>query len=126
MAVAEDSSRRAYWDGRGAIWLWAAMFAAPLAWTLDQGLSYPSVKPSCAGGSEAPLLIYPVVAMAIVIAGTWIGWSCLASVRDAADDGGRVIDRSYFMAVVAIGFNVLIGVLIVTATIPVFLLSPCE
>jgi hypothetical protein len=42
------------------------------------------------------------------------------------DDGARIIDRSYFVAIVAIGMNSLIAILIVTSVIPQFLLSPCE
>jgi hypothetical protein len=125
MAVSEET-RRSYWEGRGLVWLWVAMLAGPFAWTLDQGVSYPSVKPSCFNATEAPLLVLAALALAITVAGAWIGWWCLQQVRDATDDGGRVVDRSYFMAVVAISFNVLIALLIVTATAPIFLLSPCE
>ena len=125
MAVTE-SARRSYWEGRGLLWLWASMLAGPFAWVFDQGLSYPSVKPSCFNASEAPLLVIAALSLAIAAAGASIGWWCLQQVRDGRDDGGRVVDRSYFMAVVAIGFNVLIALLIVTATAPIFLLSPCE
>jgi hypothetical protein len=125
MAV-RDAADRAYWEGRGLVWLWVSMLAGPLAWTLDQGLSYPAVKPSCFNDTELALLAIAALSLAITAFGVWIGWWCLQQVRGATDDGGAVADRSYFMALVAISFNVLIALLIVTATAPIFLLSPCE
>ncbi len=126
MAVTDDAAEREYWDGRGVLLLWAAMLAGPAAWTIDQGLGYAGVKPSCFGGSDMPLLLISALALAITAAGGWLAWRCFRSVRHAAEDGGRVVDRSYFMALVAIGFNVLIALLILTAAVPIFVLSPCE
>jgi hypothetical protein len=126
MAVSVDPPPPSYWEGRGLVWLWVAMLLAPAAWVVDQGLSYASVKPSCAGGTEAPLFGYAAAALAMVVAGGGIAWWCLHRLREATDDGGRVVDRSRFVAVVAIGFNALIGLLILTATMPIFMLNPCE
>jgi hypothetical protein len=126
MAVMHQSAGHEYWEGRGLVLLWAAMLAGPLAWTIDQGLGYASVKPSCAAGTVWPLLLYTAVALGIVTAGGWAAWWCLHQLRHANEDGGLVVDRSYFMAVVALGFNALIGLLIGAAAIPLFVLSPCE
>jgi len=60
--------------------------------------------------------------------GAWTAMRrCLLMLREGVtDDGARIIDRSYFVAIVAIGMNLLIAILIVTSVIPQFLLSPCE
>lgn len=126
MAVRDETAERHYWDGRGVVLLWIAMLAGPAAWTLDQGLGYAGVKPSCAGGSDLPLLLLSAVTVAMTAGGGWLAWHCFQRVRDASEDGGAVVDRSYFMALVAIGFNLLIALLIVTAAVPIFVLSPCE
>jgi hypothetical protein len=50
-----------------------------------------------------------------------------AQVRAAADElGGRTIDRSYFMAVIAVGINLLLALLNSVSSVHHFLLSPCE
>ena len=122
----DEFAEHEYWEGRGLVLLWAAMLAGPLAWTIDQGLGYASVKPSCAAGTVSPLILYTAVALGIIAAGGSAAWWCLRRLRHANEDGGLVVDRSYFMAVVALGFNVLIGLLVATATIPMAVLSPCE
>ena len=126
MAVRDEVAERQYWDNRGVILLGTAMLAGPAAWTINQGLGYAGVKPSCFGGSDMPLLVISIVALGMTAAGGWLAWWCFQRVRHATEDGGRVVDRSYFMALVALGFNLLIALLIVTAAVPIFVLSPCE
>jgi hypothetical protein len=106
--------------------VWIALAAGPLAWTIDQGLGYPLVKPSCAHGSEWTLLVVSAVSLIVSGVGSRLGWVCLRRLRGACDGGGARVDRSYFLAVVAVGLNALIALLIVAAAIPMFFLSPCE
>jgi hypothetical protein len=106
--------------------VWASLLAAPLAWIVDQGLGYPLVKWVCATGNTYVLPGIGVVALGITVGGGWLGWSSFVRLRGASEDGGRKDDRSYFLALVAIGFNVLIAVLVLTAGIPPFVLGPCE
>jgi hypothetical protein len=106
--------------------IWLSLAAGPLAWMIDQGIGYPLVKPSCANGSEWPLLAVSVVSLAISGFGGTLGWAALTRLRGARNDGGAKRDRSYFVAVIAFGFNVLAALLIIAAAIPIFFLSPCE
>jgi hypothetical protein len=115
-----------YWDGRGAVVLWTAVLLAPAAGALDLLVSYALVKPACAQGNENLLTLVSVGAFVMVIAGGWLAWSCLARLREATEEGGRTIDRSYFMAVGAIALNALMAILIVTFVVHRFVLSPCE
>jgi hypothetical protein len=109
-----------------AVTLRLALVMGPLAWVIDQGLGYPMVKPSCADGSDWPLLAISVVCLAISALGGGLGWGALARLRGAREDGGARVDRNHFLAVIAIGFNVLAALLIVAAAIPMAFLSPCE
>jgi hypothetical protein len=77
-------------------------------------------------GNKNLLTLISAAALLLVIAGGLTGWHCLKRLHGANDEGGRRIDRSHFMAVVGIGLNVLIGILILTAAVPRFVLSPCE
>jgi hypothetical protein len=106
--------------------VWIALAAGPLAWTIDQGLGYPLVKPSCAHGSEWTLFAVSAVSLIISGVGGGLGWVSLTRLRGARDDGGVRADRTYFLAVVAVGLNALIALLIVAAAMPIFFLSPCE
>jgi hypothetical protein len=115
-----------YWEGRGALLLWFSALSGPAAWALDQLLSYALVKPVCALGHGQYLAVLPVAALALVVAGAMAGWRCLRLLPDADTEGGRRVDRSRFMAVVAISLNGLIALLILTAATSPFILSPCE
>jgi hypothetical protein len=125
MAVTGDL-RGDYWQHRGARLLWFAALSGPVAWGADQLISYALVKPICAAGNKNLLLLTAAAALLLVACGVYAGWSCLRQLRDADDEGGRRIDRSHFMAVVATSLNALIAILILTAVVPLFLLSPCE
>jgi hypothetical protein len=117
---------RGYWEDKGLMLLWFSFLAAPTAWALAELIGYALVKPVCFGDATFALTAVNGAAFALVIAGALVGRACLLRARGGSDDGGRDVDRSYFMAVVAIAFNALVGLLIVFATISHFVLSPCE
>ena len=115
-------------DTDGLVWLWAAFFAGPLAWVFNQGVGYAAMKPICAAGAASAVLwLIASAAFCVAGVGAWMAWrSLLRASQVTADDGGTVRDRTHFVAILAFAFNGLIGLLIITATIPQFLLSPCE
>jgi hypothetical protein len=117
---------RTYWEDKGLLLLWFAVLAGPAAWALDQLISYSAVKPVCFADARFTLTAINLAAFGLVVAGALVARSCLSKLRDGTDDGPRRIDRSYFMAIVALALNGLVGLLIVFATIPHFVLSPCE
>jgi hypothetical protein len=136
--VTGGHAARDYWEDKGLMLLWFSVLSAPTAWAIDQLTSYALVKPVCFADATFTLTAISMAAMALVIAGGLVGRACLNRLRPdvldgsaqpagaATDDGGRRVDRSYFLAVIGIGFNILVGLLIVFATIPHFVLSPCE
>jgi hypothetical protein len=115
-----------YWEDWGLVLLLSAFFTAPAAWFFDQGLSYAVMKWVCATGYTSMLTAISLAALAMTMAGGWLGWSLLAQARTGREDGGAQIDRSRFLALVAVGVNGLIAVLIVTAGTARYILSPCE
>jgi hypothetical protein len=117
---------RDYWEEKGLLLLWFALLAPVAAWALDQLVSYAIVKPVCAADARVTFIAINAAAFALVLVAATTAWSCLVKARGAADDGPRRVDRSYFMAVVALSFNVLIALLIVLATVAALVLSPCE
>jgi hypothetical protein len=118
---------RDYWEDWGLALLWTSMLAGPLAFGLNLQVGYALVKWACSRDQEFLLMLVALVTFAGTLGGAYLGWSCLMKVRDAAsEEGGSIIDRSYFMAVVALGLNLLLGLLILNSAYAVFLLSPCE
>lgn len=89
-----------------------AFFAGPVALLIDQGLGYPLVKPACAAGTQMMLVAVSALALVVALSGALAGRA-------------RLADRP-FVATIGIGLNVLVAGFIVFATIPQFVLSPCE
>jgi hypothetical protein len=104
----------------------AALLLAPLAWAFDQAASYALVKWVCATGAKDALTGIAVIALCMTAAGGVCGGTMMLGLRGAAPDGGRRDDPRYFLAVVAVAFNAIIALLIITATMPRYVLSPCE
>ena len=125
MAV-ETYPRRDYWEQRGLALLWFAVLAGPAAVAANQFAGYALVKWVCASGHTYVLTAIDIAMLGLALAGFWVGWSCRDRLRDATEDGGRIIDRSYFAAIVGIGLALTAAFLIVMQTYPHFILSPCE
>ncbi|HXD18328.1 MAG TPA: hypothetical protein VN654_15040 [Vicinamibacterales bacterium] len=115
-----------YWEREGLVLLWFAMLAGPAAVAVNMGAGYALVKWACAGAHASMLTAISLATLLLAFAGAWIGWTCRARLRDANEDGGRIVDRSYFIAIIATGFAVLNAFLIVMQAYPRFVLSPCE
>ena len=104
----------------------ATLLLGPMALVLDQGLTYVLVKWVCATGATHVFGGIALIAVAMTAAGALCGWSLVLSLRAANGRGGWSRDPHYFMAIVGIALNMLIALLIITATIPRQMLSPCE
>lgn len=103
-----------------------ALLAGPVAWAFTEGAGYAAVKPVCAGG--APIVLGAVAAVGLIItgAGAWLAWRRMSALRRTADaGGGRDVDRSYFIAALAVGLDLFIALLIIT-TVAMQLWSRCE
>ena len=113
-------------DDRTLLLLWASMLAGPLAFAFNIQVGYALVKWACSRQQPFVLIVVAAAALALAAGGAWLGWGRLVQVRGAAnEEGARAIDRSYFMAVIAIGLDALVALWIV-ATVIHLVLSPCE
>jgi hypothetical protein len=122
----EAAPEQRYWDGRGLVLLWIGIAAGPTAWAVNQLAGYALVKPVCRADAIATLVILPVVALLITVAGAAVAWSQALKLRHADLTGERTEDRSLTLAVSGVALNALIALLILTsASAPAFL-SPCE
>jgi hypothetical protein len=122
-----QDDRHDYWEHGGLVLLLMAMAAGPIAAALNLQLGYALVKWACATHNTGVLIAMTAGALATALAGAAIGWWSLQKIGAAANEqGGRTTDRSYFLALVAIGFNLLLALLTLFWAVPPFVLSPCE
>ena len=116
-----------YWDDWGAVLLWTTVLSGPAAWVIDELLGYWFVKPVCANGHRLILTGIAGAGLAVALFGLRIGWWCFSQVRDSADgEGGRTIDRSYFMSVLGLGLNAFAALYILTMGVVPYLVGACE
>ena len=118
---------RSYGEHVGLVMLLGGFFLAPTAWFLDLQISYAAIKWVCEHNSRWVLLLLPVVSLAFIGAGTWMSWSAFTQLRDSTDEeGARMEDRSYFLAVSGLVMNGIFALLILASLVPRYFLSPCE
>jgi uncharacterized membrane protein len=124
--VVDTRESRDYWEAQGLALLWFAILAGPAAVALNMGAGYALVKWACASGHSNVLTAIALGTLVLALTGAWAGWNCRARLRGADERGGRIVDRSYFVAVIAVGFALINALLIVMQAYPRFVLSPCE
>ena len=112
-------------DTRDLIWLWCSFFAAPFAWTFNQGLAYAVMKPVCSAAAGYALPVIAAAAFVFIAMGAFVATRYIRSRREIAQADGRK-DRAYFLAVLAVSLNGLIGLLIIDSMIAQAFLSPCD
>jgi hypothetical protein len=115
-----------YWDDWGLLLLWLTVVSGPAAWALNQLIGYALVKPACAADARGMLVAVAAVTFAMTLAGGWTAWTLLQALRGANPAGGRREDRSHMLAIGGVTLNALLGLLILTQAVSLFLLSPCE
>lgn len=116
-----------YWDDAGLMKLVGGFLLAPFAWLLDLQVSYALVKWACANDQRPLLLLIPVGSLGLVAVATWMSASSWTRLRaEAREDGERVEDRSYFIALAGMAMSAVFALLILTSLIPRYVLSPCE
>jgi hypothetical protein len=103
------------------------LFIGPAAWALNLEINYSLVKWACASSNPQLLPIVSAAALALVVGGLGLSWWCFSRLHgQAAPPGGRVVDRSYFLAVAGLWLNALFALLILTSGSLHFIVSPCE
>jgi hypothetical protein len=116
-----------YWEHVGLMMLIGGFLLGPLAWFVDLQVSYAVVKWACRGNGRAVLLLMPLGSLTLVAFGAWLSWACWTKLRGSAQpEGGRMEDRSYFLALAGLASNAIFGLLILTSLAPRYFLSPCE
>jgi hypothetical protein len=123
----DEHTGRAYWDRTGLYRLLAAVLIGGAAWAITLEAGYALVKPACRADRILWLTAVNAVGLTGAAIGLWLARSALTELKDAAvEQGPTPIDRSYFMALSAIGLNAMFALLILLSTVPQLLRLPCE
>ncbi|HZS08734.1 MAG TPA: hypothetical protein VFD58_28120 [Blastocatellia bacterium] len=111
----------------GLLRLWAGVIAGPLAWGLAQQVAYLFATLDCSFAKRLALSPVMLIALLVAAGGAFISWrNWRRAGKEWPDEGGGVITRSRFMAVVGLllsGFAVL---MIIAEWLPIFFFRQCE
>jgi len=123
MAGLYESVRR----GEAPLGLWWSVIAGPFAWALDLGFSYTLAQHSCSTGHHYVLHVITGVCFVIALSGFVLGFAEFQRFpQQATEEGGRPLDRAYFMAILGILFSLSFAVVVIAGAVPRWILSPCE
>jgi hypothetical protein len=129
MAVSNQMTERAeeFRSGTGALALWWGVLAGPIAFALDEVLSYAIVQHSCSTGYHWLLHLYTVLALLLCLSGLVAAQWCYRQLPHVASgEGGSVESRSRWMAIYGTASNLAFMVVIIALLIPKWALSPCD
>ena len=107
--------------------LWWTMFAGPLAWSLDHGLSYVLAQHACSTGHHYVLHLISVICLLLALGGFVTGVAEYQALpHEATEEGRRPIDRAHFQALFGIVFSVSFAVVVIAEAVPRWILSACD
>jgi hypothetical protein len=122
-----SDSERYFSQGMGILALWLGLLAAPLAWFVNQLLSYSLVLWACSTGRQYTLHLVTLAMLLLAAAGGVIAWRAWRQAgREWHSEAGGVLPRSRFMAALGILLSSLFFLVILAQGIPSFILPASE
>ncbi len=107
--------------------LWMGIVLGPIAFALDEGVSYMLTQHACSTGHFYVLHLTSVICFLIALAGLFTAWTVYRLLPPRLnDEGGSVMDRSYFMALLGMALSFAFAVAIVAQGVPKMILNPCD
>ena len=105
---------------------WLGLFAGPLAWAADEGISYALAGWSCAHGQFLLTHAVSIAALLLIAAGAILSWRDWRRRRDIPVDRNQPESRAYFLALAAFLLNLLFGMVVVIDVAAKFYFDPCQ
>jgi hypothetical protein len=113
--------------GPGALALWWGVLAGPIAFALDETLSYATVQHSCSTGVHAIEHFYTVLAILISLSGMAAAQWCYRRIPNSVSlEHGSTESRSRWMAIYGTAGSIVFIVVIIALSIPKWAMSPCD
>ncbi len=107
-------------EARGGLALWLGVFAGPVAWALDETVSYSLAPTACATGEKLPLHLASIAAFALALVGLLAAMAAGRAWRriDGESAGDPASGRRRFMALSGILLSAGCALTIVALEIP--------
>jgi hypothetical protein len=114
-------------SGPGALALWWGVLAGPIAFALDEVLSYAIVQHSCSTGCHWLLHFYTGLAIVLSLSGFFAAQWCYQRLPNTVDtEDGSTDSRSRWMAIYGTAASLAFIVVIIALSIPKWAMSPCD
>jgi hypothetical protein len=104
---------------------WLGILAGPVAWIVDQGMSYVLASPACISGRMSWQYAISGISLALIAAGLRANWRDL---RRHHDDDDRADDRGgrgRFVILVTTALTLLFGMVVVGDIMAKLVIAPC-
>lgn len=107
--------------------LWTGILAGPIAFAFNLTTTYALVHWTCEADRESVLHVVSLVALLIVIGGTWVSWMALRHSPDTLEtDAGTPEARARFMALLGLASSAFFIFAIVANAFPQWVLDACR
>ena len=114
-------------SGAGALLLWWGILAGPIAFALDEVISYATVQHSCSTGFSLLLHLYTALAIAVSLSGLASAqWAYRRLPSSIDTKSGSTDARSRWMSIYGTAASIAFIVVIIALSIPKFAMSPCD
>ena len=108
-------------------WLWAGIFAGPIAWAADLSVSYAAVKWVCATQHYTLLYLTTGLAVGVATSAAMLSWAFVQQTEDAGPTaGGTPAQRARFMAQCGVASSVFFAIATLALGIPRWVLDACH
>jgi hypothetical protein len=114
-------------EGPGALALWWGVLAGPIAFALDETLSYATVQHSCSTGAHGIEHFYTAMGILISLSGVAAAQWCYRRIPNSVSlEHGSTESRSRWMAIYGTAGSLVFILVIIALSIPKWAMSPCD
>jgi len=107
--------------------LWTGILAGPIAFAINLTVTYALVKWTCRSDAQTVLHLVSLIALVIVLGGTWVSWMALRhSPVTLETDAGTPEARARFMALLGLASSAFFIFAIVANAFPQWVLDACR
>ena len=123
--VRGDGNEPRFRSRRGVYALGFALFAGPVAWGIGFSAAYPFVTVACDARNSLPLHLIHALALLLTVGGGVVAWrEWNRAGREWPGEGGDVLERSRFVAVLGLLGSALFALAILAQWVAVIVLHP--
>ena len=105
---------------------WIGLVAGPLAWALDEEISYALVGWSCQTGQRLATHGVSAAALLLIAAGTVLSWRDWRRRSAAGNADNLPPDRARFLSLGGFLLCLLLGLVVLADTLAKFIFDPCQ